>query len=71
MNSLQEEVKELKEQTSAVGSSGEKFEELRTRVQIAERMSPEARWVVKARQVESHRVLPGSSGTDKLEGARC
>ena len=27
MNSLQEEVKELKEQTSAVGSSSEEFEE--------------------------------------------
>ena len=71
MTSLQEEVEELKEQTSAVGSSSEEFEELRTRAEIAERMVPEASWEVKAPQVESHWVMPGSSGTDKLEGARC
>ena len=43
MNSLQEEVKELKEQTNAVGQSSEEFRELRTRAEIAERMDPEGK----------------------------
>ena len=44
MNSLQEEVRQLKEQLSAVSSSSGEFEELRKRAEMAEEQ--EASWEV-------------------------
>ena len=48
MNSLQEEVKKLTEQSSAVSSSSDEFEELRKRAEIAERMAKVASSEVQA-----------------------
>jgi len=41
LNTLQEEVKRLKEQASAAGPSSDEFEEIRRRAEIAERMAKE------------------------------
>eukprot|EP00450_Noctiluca_scintillans_P036574 CAMPEP_0194551960 /NCGR_PEP_ID=MMETSP0253-20130528/96483_1 /TAXON_ID=2966 /ORGANISM="Noctiluca scintillans" /LENGTH=1024 /DNA_ID=CAMNT_0039399425 /DNA_START=22 /DNA_END=3096 /DNA_ORIENTATION=+ len=59
MNSLQEEVKKLKEQASAAGPSSDEFEELKKRAELAERMAKEqeASWEVLRQQSEEANKL--------------
>ena len=52
MNLLQEEVKNLQDQASVAGSSGDEVEELRKWTEIAARMATEASWEVQVPQSE-------------------